>query len=100
MSAFTLELLADPELHRIAEQAHAEVFAKAIAENRRYTRDEVADRIAELNDWRFRALRAESALRERSSTDATSAEGARSKTAALVAAPPVDQPTTPDREER
>ncbi len=62
MSAFTLELLADPELQRIAEQALSEVHARVVAERRKYRRAEVADRIAELLDWRARAQRAEETL--------------------------------------
>lgn len=65
MSSLTLELLRDPELKRITEQAYSEVHAKAVEENRRYSRSEITDRTAILLDWRRRALKAESALRHR-----------------------------------
>lgn len=68
MSALSVELLRDPELLRIAEQAHAEVRASAEAKGIRVTRDAIADRIAELGDWRRRALRAEQRLRQRGTT--------------------------------
>lgn len=62
MSRLTLELLNDPELTRIAEQAYHEVRTEAEAQGRRYKREEVADRINQLSDWRARALRAEALL--------------------------------------
>lgn len=40
MSSLTLELLRDPELLRIAERAHADVHASAVAEGRVYTCEE------------------------------------------------------------
>ena len=62
MSAFSLELIADPELWRLAQQAREEAFAAAVAEDRRYTREEVEQRLRELLDWRKRAVRAEARL--------------------------------------
>jgi hypothetical protein len=53
----------------MAEQAHDEVRARAIAEGRRYTRNELALRIGEIRReardarrWRIRALAAEAKL--------------------------------------
>ncbi len=63
MSSLTLELIRDPELLRIAERAHADVHASAVAEGRVYTCEEVADRIGWYGDWRRRALSAEAQLR-------------------------------------
>jgi hypothetical protein len=72
VSSLTLELLRDPELLRIAERAHADVHANALAEGRVYTCEEVADRIVWYGDWRRRALSAEAQLRaERSSSPDT-----------------------------
>lgn len=62
MSRFTVELLRDPELLRIADTAYAEVRREAEIRGGRITIETVAERIAELTEWRRRALRAEARL--------------------------------------
>jgi hypothetical protein len=47
---------------QIAHQARREVELEAVARGERYTRDQVVQRIAELDEWRRRAERAEHLL--------------------------------------
>jgi len=63
MSRMTLQLMADPGLQDIADQAYQEAKIAAKATGTLITLGDVEQRIDELLDWRKRALKAEKKLR-------------------------------------